>query len=93
MSQERGTESNRGHKHARYTSENHGTSCTYTELKAVEEVLKMSFTRHGCEASVFVRVCESVCLCVWFRLDPSGAKSVKLLEDRKAYLSERPSVK
>lgn len=64
MSQEPGTESNRGHKHARHTSENHGTSCTYTELKAVEEVLKMSFTRHGCEASVFVRVCESVCLCV-----------------------------
>lgn len=66
---------------------------TLIELKAVEEVLKMSFTRHGCEASVFVRVCESVCLCVWFRLDPSRAKSVKLLEDRKAYLSERPSVK
>lgn len=40
------------------------TSCTYTELKAVEEVLKMSFTRHGCEALVFVRVRESVCVFV-----------------------------
>jgi len=65
VSQEPGTEGNRGHKHARHTSENHGTFCTYTELKAVEEVLKMSFTRHGCEASVFVRACERVCGFSW----------------------------
>lgn len=44
--------------------------------------------------SVLSWVCLRVCVCVCgFSLSPQGQKSVKLLEARKAYLSEHASVK
>lgn len=89
MSPEPGTASNKEHKHVSHTSQNHGTSGTYTDLKAVVKVLKMSFTRHGCEASVFVRVCQCVFVCV-VSAGPLEGKKCEIAGGQKSLFIRAP---